>query len=85
MNTRFEGGEIRRATGIGLRGEFDAGEIETAEQFGEEDADGSLVEVSKRVDAEEAAFSEGEEFEGEVDVGGGSAFPAGLKIEHVVA
>lgn len=85
MNTRFEGGEIRRATGIGLGGEFDARKIKAAEQFGEEDANGSPVEVTKRLNAQEASFGEGEKLEGEVDVGGRSAFPAGLKIERVVA
>jgi len=81
----FESGEILCAAGVSFRGEFDARKIKAAEQFGEEDADGSPVEVSKRVKAEEASFGKGEELEGEVNVIGGSAFPAGLKIEHVVA
>ena len=81
----FESGEILSAACLSFGGEFDARKIKAAERFGEEDANGSPVEVTKRLDAQEASFGEGGKLEGEVDVGGRSAFPAGLKIERVVA
>ena len=70
---------------FGFRGEFHSGEIEAAQEFGEEYADGAPVEIPKGVDAEKAAFGKGEELQREVNVVGGCALPARLKVERVVA
>jgi hypothetical protein len=49
-----------------LRGEFHAGQIEAAEKFEQEDADGASVEIAEGMDREKAAFGEGEPFEQQV-------------------
>lgn len=56
----FEGVEVFGATDLGLRGEFDAGKIEAAQDLQKEEADGAPAEIAERVESEEAAFGEGE-------------------------
>ena len=48
---------------FGLRGEFHAGQIEAAEKFEQEDADGASVEIAEWMNREKAAFGECEQFE----------------------
>lgn len=80
----FERGEIPGPAGFRFGGEFHPGEIQAAQQFGQEKADGASIEIAERMDAEETAFREGKKFEGEIDVATRGVGPAGLKIEHVV-
>ena len=51
----------------------------------EEDADGAAVEIAEGMDAQEAAFGEGEEFEGEREIVSRGVLPTGLEIEAIVA
>ena len=62
----FQRGEVGGATSFGLRGEFHAGQIEAAEKFEQEDADGASVEIAEGMDREKAAFGECEQFEQQV-------------------
>ena len=43
----FQRGEGFGAAGFGLRGEFHAGQIEAAEKFGQEDANGAAIEAKR--------------------------------------
>lgn len=80
----FERVEIPGPAGLRFRGQFHPREIQAAKEFGQENADGAPIEIAERMDAEETAFREGQEFEGAINVTTGRIRPAGLKIEHVV-
>ena len=47
----FEGLKVGLPVGFRFRGEDDTGQIQPAQQFQEEQADGASVEILKRVDA----------------------------------
>lgn len=81
----FEGGKVFGASGIGLRGELDAGEVEAAQDLDEEDADGATIEIAERVNGEETAFREGEQFEQELASIFRRAGPTGLQVARVIA
>jgi hypothetical protein len=82
---RFEGAKIGLTFRFGFGREDDAREVETAEEFQKEEADGATVEILERMDAEEAALGEGKELEREVAGGGRGARPPGPEVVAIVA
>lgn len=81
----FQGAEILFAFHRGFWREDDAGEIETAEQFEEQQSDSASVEILKRMDAQKAAFGKGKQFKGEIAKSRRGGGPTGEQIGPVVA
>lgn len=80
----FQGAEILFAFHCGFWREDDAGKIETAEQFEEQQADSASVEILKRMDTQEAAFGKGKQFKGEIAKSRRGGGPAGEQVGPVV-
>ena len=68
----LEGAEISLSFQLGFGREDDAGQIEPAEQFQQEQADGAAVEILERVEAQEPAFGKGEDAPAGFEETGGS-------------
>lgn len=81
----FEGGKIRGAIRLGLRGEDDAGEIEATEQFEQKEADGAAVKIAKRMHGEEASLRKSQKLQREVRQSGGRFGPPGREIGGIAA
>ena len=81
----FECEVVGGGGGAGFGFEVDTGEIEPAQEFPQNEADGASVEIAEWVDGEEASLGEGEEFQRAGTGCGGGILPARGEVAAVVA